>query len=135
MSLTGLTFSKFTTKEEHDRIALWWESQRWPTVALSHLPPVGWGVRRDGTLVCACWLYLTGTVFCHLEWVVADPKLRRQERTDALNMMIEGTLGAARAAGCESVFTSTRHATLISRLERQGFQQTDKNMTNLIARV
>lgn len=133
--MSEMTFGSFSTRQHYEDIASWWRAQNWPEVPLSHLPPVGFGAIISSKPVCAGFLYINGTALSNFEWIVASPELRREKRTEALNLLFEGIKGAARQAGVESIFLSTRHQSLITRLEKHGFQQTDLNMTNMIARV
>lgn len=130
-----MNFVLFETSVYYEVICEWWLAQGWPCVALSHLPTKGCGVFLDDNLVAAAFLYINGTALSNFEWIVVSPKVRRAERTEVINCLITGSSDLAKQAGVESIFMSTRHESLISRLEKNGFQKTDLNMTNLVRKV
>lgn len=131
-----MEFILFETKFHYEAISAWWLKQGWPVVPLDHLPPKGCGVfLRGGDIAAAGFLYINGTALGNFEWVVADPKVRREARAEVLSLLFAGTREFAEVAGIKSIFMSTRHGSLISRLMKAGFEKTETNMTNLVAKV
>lgn len=123
---------RFNPAEHYGVICEWWTAQKWSPVPLSHLPQTGLVVVLDGRPAAAAWIYKTDSAFCWLEWIVADPSVRREARTSALSVLISGARVLAQSMGFQSIFMSIRNQSLGKRLEVQGFSVTDLGMTNYV---
>lgn len=113
----------------------WWRAQSWPELPLEMLSKTGVVTSVDGEPAAMGWFYKSDSTLGYMEWIVANPKIRREKRTAALNLLIEELLKRAKEAGFTLIFMSVHNESLKNRLEKQGFQATDKNMTNMIWRA
>lgn len=124
------------TPDHHSIVSKWWEAQKWPVIPLEMLSKNGLLVETDdGRLACAGWLYSTDSKISWVEWIVANPDVRREERSKALDYLIETLTTTARVLGFNTLFSSVKHPLLIDRMQKHGFHVTDKNMSNMIGRV
>lgn len=112
----------------------WWEREGWPQLPLEVLPKTGVVISVNGKPASMGWFYKTDSAFGYLEWIVANPDIRGEQRHAALNKLIEELLSRAKEAGFKLIFMSIENESLKKRLETMGFQATDKNMTNMIWR-
>lgn len=109
-------------------LSSWWEAHKWPAVPERCLPKTGLVV--DG--LAAGFLYHTDSSIFWLEWLISNPASDKIERNQALTLLIENLLKAAREAGASFVFTSVQHAGLIERYKQHGFAVTETGMTNMV---
>lgn len=121
--------------DEYDEICQWWKERNWPAVEKSHLPPIGLIVEDETVKYCAVWLYLSGTGFGSMEWLVSNPKSPLKKRVQAIKLVVSCILQVAKDAGVKTVFTSVLNKNLEKMFSNLGFIVTDRNMTNLVARV
>lgn len=125
-----ITTESFEIEKHYKVIASWWAAQNWPVLPLSHLPQTGIVVHLYGKPAAACWIYKTDSAYCLLEWIVADPTVRREARTNVLSVLISTAKIVAKAMGFQTIFLSSKHELLGQRLEAQGFEASDKGSTN-----
>lgn len=121
----------FIPAEHYEDVCDWWRETDWAPVPVHVLPPTGVMVLSNGAPACAGWLYKTDAPMGHMEWIIANPKVRRTARSMALDALISALLGHAKQANIKLIFTSTMHPQLIARYEKHGFMKTDTGMTNL----
>lgn len=119
----------------YETICSWWRKHDWPEVPLSHLPPTGIVVTAEGKPVCAGFIYLTSSAFCLFEWIVADPDAEKSTRSACLDKLIESAKDLSKRMGAEHIFMSIKGVGLQWRLEKHGFEVTDRKMTNLVGKV
>ena len=125
----------FNPTKHYVEICNWWVAQGWEPIPMDHLPQYGIVVYAGEVMACAAFVYRTDSAFCLLDWIVANPTVRKQERTDCLNMLFEAAQMVAKEMGFKSLFTTTKNSTLISRMEINGFEVQGERMTNLILKV
>lgn len=113
----------------------WWEDQGWPQVPLNHLSTDGWIGEINGKKAVAAWVYHTNSAFCLLEFIVVNPEIRRAERAEAISKFIDYMVEYTRGLNFKTMFLTVKNESLISRLEKKGFQVSDRGMSNLIGRL
>jgi hypothetical protein len=127
-----IRFEFFIPSKHYAEICKWWESQEWSVIPLDHLPQNGIVVYAGDVMACAAWVYKTDSAFCLLDWIVANPLVRKKERSDCLDLLFEVGKMIANELGFKTIFTTTKNSTLVSRMEKQGFEIQGETMTNLI---
>lgn len=132
MSELNIKTELFEAEKHYEAVCSWWKAESWPQVPLNHLPKYGVVISVDDIPACAAWLYQTDSQISWLEWVVANPEVRREKRAAALDELVLTLKNMANRMGFETIFMTARSAPLISRMEKHGFISTDKSMTNLI---
>jgi hypothetical protein len=112
-------------------VASWWVMHDWPVIDADHLPKHGFIV--DDKAVG--FLYMTDSKIAWLEFIVANPNVSKEDRSEALDLVINKLIDLAKELEFKTVFSSVTHPRLIERYKRHGFVVTDTGMTNMIRRV
>lgn len=117
---------------DYGHLEYWWKSQAWSPVPRMFLPYGLMAVVDDGP-ACAGFLYFdVSTPIGWLEWIVANPAIRHEVRTEALDVLIESLCAKAKARGVTAIFSSVKHPMLGARLKRHKFIETDKNVSHMM---
>jgi hypothetical protein len=127
-----ISVDEFQTAKHYEMVCKWWEAQSWPIIPLSHLPQTGIIVSFEGSPSAVAWIYKTDSAFCLLEWITANPEIRREKRSSVLSALISSSKMIAKAMGFQSIFMSIKNQSLAKRIEPHGFAATDQGMTNYI---
>jgi hypothetical protein len=125
-----LAVELFEPSKHYATICGWWTAQSWPPMPLTHLPQTGVVVMRDGKPAAAGWLIRTDTAICWLEWIVADPGVRHDERSEVLSVLISSCRVLAQVMGFQSIFSSSASESLSKRLDDHGIKATDRRVTH-----
>lgn len=128
-----ISFEYFQAKKHYETVCKWWQAHGWDAVPEDHLSKNGIVVYHGDVPACAAWIYQTDSAFALLEWVIANPEVRKAARHDSLNFLLKSCLEGAQKLGFKTIFTTARNESLMTRMTKNGFQITDKGMTNLIA--
>lgn len=120
------------TESDYFAICEWWKHHKWQVVPAQALPPNGYIALVGEKPIVAGFLYRTDSNLGWLEWIVSNPDSTFDERTTAINELLETIFQRAKELKIQAIFTSSNNETLIKRLAEQGFQITDKNVTHLI---
>lgn len=126
---------QFSPQEHYSMVCDWWTAAGLHSMPLSHLSRLGFVSFSGETPACAGWLYQTDSAFCLFEFVIANPEVRREKRSEALDNLISTAKIVAGAHGFKSIFVNTQSSSLGLRLSKHGFVETDKGMTNFICNV
>lgn len=116
---------------DYDTLSSWWKEYNWPVIPKDSLPKNGFII--DNT--CAGFVYCTDSNIAWLEFIVANPRISRDERKAGLQNLLSGLTGLAKELGYAYVFTSTNHANLEERLVEMGYKVQDRNVTHLIRSI
>lgn len=122
----------FQADKHYETVAKWWADHNWPAVPLSHLPQTGIIVSHNGKPAAATWIYKTDSAFCWMEWIVANPEIRREARSSCLSVLISTAKILAKFMGFRSIYMSISNPSLAQRIEAQGFKSSDQEMTNYV---
>jgi hypothetical protein len=130
-----ITVGLFEPKTHYEAASKWWTDQKWPVLPLSHLPATGVVVSLRGAPAAAGWIYKTDSAFCLLEWIVADPSVRGEDRDAVLSVLISSAKTLAQVQGFQMIYMSIRNESLAKRLEANGFERQDEGMTSFICNL
>lgn len=119
------------TEKDHPVVKSWWEAHKWPAISRDLLPETGIIVESDRPIV-AGWVYKTDSKMGWLEWIISNPETTKEERSQALDELLQVALSEARDLGLTVLFGALSHAGLIDRYKKHGFSETDTNVTLLI---
>lgn len=112
-------------ESDWDTLCKWWESwPKWVNPPKSFLPDNGTGglmVEKNGTPICACFIYFTNSDAALLEWVVSDPEYREKDRKDALDLLITSAEKSCKDVGIVHMFSIGRSKPLIERHKKLGW--------------
>ena len=113
------------TNEDYNLVASWWEKRGFPKIPAHLLPTNGVIVEERAV----GFLYSTDSGIAWLEWIVSDPDQRGE--TDAVSVVIETLVQAAKQLGFSVVFSSLHNERLINKYTKAGFDVGDVGMTNM----
>lgn len=125
---------KFESSLDYKEVESWWWKYKFPALPEEHLPQDGLIVELDGIKLAAGWMYIPATgKMAMLEWIVGNPEVEKEARSEALTLLINTSLKYLKRLGFKHVFTSTSNKSLIKKYGTCGFHITDENSTNLLA--
>ena len=125
-----------TRRGDYEMFVSWWDGHVGWEAPLEHaLPDSGFLVEGDGFPVVAGWLYRTDSSIAWLEWIISNPQASKEERADALPILIERLTHEARMLGFKIVFTSTNNKRLLAQYEEAGFATMEKDVIHLVRRI
>jgi hypothetical protein len=113
----------------------WWKDWRWDAPAKDFLPfnLEGVMVSKDGVDICACFLYMTNSKICWLEFIVSNFEVKDKVlRKNALSYMIEVAKAMAVLSGKTYIYSSMKNPSLINSMKEFGFLEGSTGCTELI---
>lgn len=126
-----IRFEFFKPDQHYNAICEWWYAEDFAPIPLNHLPENGIVIYSGDKMACAAWIYRTDSAFCILDWYIANPEIRKKERSDCLDLLISVSKEYIKKLGHLTIFTMSKHSALVSRLEKHGFLVSANNMTSL----
>ncbi len=130
--MIDLKAQSFMPEKHYEMICQWWKAQNWPLIPLDHLPKTGLVVLCEGEPAVVGFIYKTDSLFCWFEWIVANPEIRKEKRSEAIFYLIREIKSAAHEMGFKSIFTSANNESWISKLQKENFILCDRNVTQLM---
>ena len=113
-----------------DTLVEWWSNwPEWQAPSKDFLPDNGKGgfmVEKEGKLIVAGFLYTTNSKAALLEWIVSNPKYREDDRSKAIELLIEGAESVCKKQGIKYIFSIGRNKHLINTHKKLGYQVDDK---------
>jgi len=114
-------------EDDYDTLCKWWKENKFPIVPRQILPDNGLGgimVQVDNIDVCACFLYLTNSKICWLEYIVMDFQYKdKKNREKVKELAINQLRIFAKELGFEAMFTSVKNPNLVKTFETLGFSK------------
>jgi hypothetical protein len=113
----------------------WWEDWGWNAPTRESLPENGSGgfvVEVDETPVCAGFLYETNSNMAWCEYIISNKKYTKENRSEAIIMLINFIALSAKDRGFKFVFTGTNNNPLKNKYTQCGFIETDKGITHML---
>lgn len=128
---------RYLKEEDYDNILKgWWKQWRWTAPSRDMLPQNGTGgilVSNNGEDICAGFVYFTNSKTAWIEYIVSNPNYKnREDRKNALNMLINVLSIYVEQEGYKYIYTSLKNKHLIDRYEECGFLSGDKNCQEMI---
>lgn len=124
---------KFDLESDYDEVVGWWQAHNWPVVDKRLLSKDGLIVEDGGQKIIAIWVYrLQDSPFCIMEWMIGNPDTEWQVRDKALALLVDEACNLAKKNGADFMLSIGNHNRVNSKLEANGFQKTDENMTQLM---
>ena len=81
-------------------------------------------VQADDKDVCACFLYLTNSKICWLEYLVIDFQFKdKEKRKKVKELAINQICLFAKELGFEAIFTSVKNPNLVNSFQDLGFSK------------
>lgn len=135
--MSPITIRRFHFDSDYEDVCAWWRARpEWQPLPPDHINGAfGFVAECDGKKLCAIWLWLTGSAFAILDYLVSSPTAPLKAKARGMGQIIEHGLRVAKAAGAKSIFSSLKNQGLEKLFCKHGFQVTDREMVNLLARV
>jgi hypothetical protein len=118
----------FKYKEHAAEVAQWLTKHSFPLPPEHLLPTTGFIVEG---IACG-FLYCTNSSFGLLEWVFSNPKRSKEERTQAIDLIFKLVEETSSNLGITALFSAASIPAYAKILERNGFNETDKNVSHYI---
>lgn len=116
---------------DYENIKEWWKGHQWTPPTQGMLPATGAIVEG----YCVGFLYKTDSEFAMFEFIVSNPNTSKEERSKALDLLIDTLVVEANKQGFKYIFTTSNHERLIERLVAHDFIVSDKNVTHVVRKV
>jgi hypothetical protein len=123
---------------DYEQLKNWWDSWGFPAPAISALPKydnestTGLIVSNNGIDICAGFLYETNSAICWLEFIVANPKSKKEERSEALKLLIDEFTEEAKKLGFGVIFASIKNESLLNKYIQAGYTLGTTNTNEII---
>lgn len=124
---------RYLEQGDYGMLKTWWEDWGWTPPPIDALP-VGFlvYVQETGVPVYAGFLYETGTTIGWMEFIVSNKNASVSDRRGGLDYLIQLISTIAKSRGIKTLYSSVSNKGLMKNMTNNGFDITDKNMTNLI---
>ena len=104
--------------DDYPELEKWWKTYDYHDIyqRKSLLPDNGLGgyvVVKEGRLIASCFLYLTNSAIGYIDYLIADPTYREEDRLELLLDLAVRVTAVARDKGCESVWAMTKNKGVI----------------------
>ena len=112
--------------DDYPKLIKWWKLYKKYGVEVpkkSLLPNKGLGgfvVEKDERLVASAFLYLTNSALGYVDYLIADPKYRENDRQNILLNLATYVTTVAVKLGCEKVWAMTANKKLVNMAEQAG---------------
>jgi ATP phosphoribosyltransferase len=82
--------------------------------------------------ICAGFAYFTNSNLAWCEFIVSNKKYKEEDRSEALEMLINNIVEACKNAGYKTIFTSVSNENLINKYQNCGFIKAQEGATEMI---
>lgn len=118
-----------------DVLVNWWKDWRWQAPPREILPNNGTGgfmISKGDVDICAGFVYFTNSGISFCEFIVSNFKYKNKDRHDAIELLINTISESCKEAGYKAVWTCLVNKSLIDKYKNCGFNETQKNCTEMI---
>ena len=123
------------TEQDYSMLVDWWKWWRWSPPSKNLLPNNGTGgiiIEKNNIPVVAGFLYFTNSEMVLLEWIVSNPKYKKSDRKDAIEMLINVSEQVCRKENKKYMFTIGRSKHLRETHEKLGWSVDTKSSYEII---
>jgi len=118
----------------------WWEDWGWKAPPKDFLPDDGKGgmmiLDRDGTPICAGFVYMTNSKVAWVDWIISNKKYRKKpHRTNAIGLLIETLTNLCSSLDAEYCYALIKHKGLQSTYEKLGYTKADSYTVEMIKKL
>jgi len=121
--------------EDWDELVSWWKSWGWECPPMQDfLPDNGVMIYNDnGENICAGFLYIIANApVAWFTFPVSNPLIRKRERKDAINLLINTITESAKALDIKYLYSSLRNQSMIDAQVGCGYSVAGTNHTELL---
>lgn len=116
-------------------IERWWDSWVEHPIPKKSLPKTGFIVEEDKNPICAIFMFKTNSSTAAIQWVVSDKNYRKENRKQALQLLIKACEDEWRSEGGKHLFFWGNNKKFNKTLVEMGFDTGDTNYDQLIKRI
>jgi len=125
---------------DYDNILVkWWNDWRWTPPSKDFLPENGTGgyiVYDDETPICAGFMYTTNSTAVWCDWIISNVKYKnRQNRKDALVLLIETITTKAKDLNKKYVYALIKNKPLINVYKKIGYEEASTYSIEMIKKL
>tara|TARA_R110000851_G_C12721376_1_gene528517 strand:+ start:62 stop:514 length:453 start_codon:yes stop_codon:yes gene_type:complete len=111
--------------DDYPELEKWWKTYDHHNIYKnkSLLPDNGLGgyvVVKEGRLIASCFLYLTNSAIGYIDYLVADPTYREEDRLELLLDLAARVTAVAIDKGCESIWAMSKNKGVIEYAAKPG---------------
>lgn len=121
----------FEYDKHYEEANSWGRKHNFPLPGREYLPDIGFVVPG----LAVGFLYTSNSKIGWVEWVFGNPEASKDDRAQAIDLVIKLIEYCAKDLGIEALFSSSGSPAYQSVLERHGFDATDKNVTQYIKKI
>jgi len=123
---------KFDIEKDYNQISDWWTKQNWPSIPKEYLSEYAFMAQDNGVNIAITFVFTTNCPMNIMEWTVGNPEVNWELRNKGIELIIEEACKWSKKNGAKQVLTMTGHKRFINKLEKSGFNITDKDVTHLM---
>tara|TARA_R100000935_G_scaffold14394_1_gene28887 strand:+ start:3647 stop:4057 length:411 start_codon:yes stop_codon:yes gene_type:complete len=125
---------------DYDNILVkWWNDWRWTPPSKDFLPENGTGgyiVYDDETPICAGFMYTTNSTAVWCDWIISNVNYKnRQNRKDALVLLIETITTKAKDLNKKYVYALIKNKPLINVYKKIGYEEASTYSIEMIKKL
>lgn len=110
------------TKNNYQTLCSWYDGWKLPRTPENLIPSSSLLVFKDLNPICGGFLYqMSETPMFWIEGIISDPKSSKDDRKEALVVLVKGLTDLAKEFGGQMLLSSTPRESLTSLLKSQGF--------------
>lgn len=122
---------KFNDKEHYKALRMFWAQYDWEAPELDCLPRSGFVAKNDSGILGACFYYKTNSKMALMDWLIADKDANKDERGQAVVMLIDKVKTELKDAGIKIIYTVTANKNLVKTYKRMGFQVMEEGVVSM----
>jgi len=126
---------RLTENDYDDTLKHWWKSWGWEAPPKDFLPENATGglmVTKGDLDICAGFIYLTNSKVALTEFVVSNKDYKEKDRTEAIELLIDGILMLADEKGYKYAHVILKNKSLVGKYKKSGYMVSDENVTEMI---
>ena len=124
-------------ESDWDIIPKWYEQYEQPMPDRDFYPENGLGgfmVYKENTLIASMFLYITNSNTAIPAIIISNKKYRDDDRSDALQLLVDFTTDFAKKIGCKYSFAWAKPGVLLEKYKQTGFIADETPSYELIIR-
>jgi hypothetical protein len=125
----------YNEDKHYDTLAEFWRLHNWEPVPTMFLPPEGVVVYFNNEIIAVGFLYLTKSSFSFMEWIVADPRIDYNVRSEGITTVLNSLSTLGKLNGVKALHTMTNHNRLIEKYIENNFIETDQGMSSMVRSI
>lgn len=122
----------FDINKDYEDIKSWCEQRQFPILVKEMLSTTGFICEDESNKIAATWVYITNSPTFLMQFTINNPNLDWKIRNEGMQQIFNAASDFSKKHGAKLLLASVENKRLIEKLEVNGFEQTDKNVTHMI---